>query len=226
MEGLYLVPSWFFGYDIALQIIFAIITFFVALYSYKIYKISAQEEPRLFGAGFFLISLSYIIMSILNFFGSDNFNDTTRTVYLKSTNYVNLVGVYAHIILLIAGLVLLTYMTLKIKSKKALLLMFLVTIPTIVLASNKTIIFYFIASVLLLTIIFSYVEQYRLRKSYKSLINLTAFILLFFGIFNFILNINNKIYYVTGHFLELVAYGLILVSLILVIKNGQKKKQT
>ena len=68
MANLFLIPKWFFGYGVAFELIFAIITLAVALYSFKVYKLSNQNQPKLFGIAFLFFSISYFIQSILLFY--------------------------------------------------------------------------------------------------------------------------------------------------------------
>ena len=67
MVNLSFIPSWFFGYGVILELAFAVITLAVSLYSFKIYRMSDQEQSRLFGISFLLFSISYFIQSALNF---------------------------------------------------------------------------------------------------------------------------------------------------------------
>ena len=68
MTFFYLVPSWFFGYGIALEIIFGIVTALVALLSMKVYNLCEQRECKLMGLAFSSIAISYFILPLVNLF--------------------------------------------------------------------------------------------------------------------------------------------------------------
>ena len=67
MAGLYIIPEWFLGYDIALNLLFGIITLIVSLYAFKIYRLSSLKQSKLFGISFSFISISYFVQYYLKF---------------------------------------------------------------------------------------------------------------------------------------------------------------
>lgn len=205
-----LVPKWFFGYDIALELALAVITLIVSLYAFKIYKLSEQRQSKLFGIAFLFFSISYFIQSFLNI---------CRIIKINNINIVNSIGVYTHINFFIIGLVTLTYMTLKIKSMKTYSLLLITMLLSLLFSANKIYLFYLLSSILLIYIIIHYFINYLKNKKPKALLVLIAFAFLLFGNIHFIFSINYGLYYVIGHFLELIAYLLILIDLILVVRK-------
>jgi len=57
------------------------------------------------------------------------------------------------------------------------------------------------------------------RKQKKNLLVLLAFCFLLFGSVHFLVSVNHALFYVIGHFLELIAYVLILTNLLLLMKK-------
>jgi hypothetical protein len=221
---LYNSPVWFLGYDIFLEVVFALVTLAVALYSFKIYKISDQRESRIFGISFLSISISYSLWAILNGFAvSKLLNESYCFLDIKSATIFSALGIYTHILFFLIGLIALTYMTLKVKSSKIFSLIFALVILPALLIEEKHIVLYLFSSVLLLFIIAGYIDEYRSKKNKKVLLTFFAFVFLFFGRFDFIFTKHNPLFYVAGHFLEMIAYVLILISLVEVIINKPKK---
>jgi hypothetical protein len=221
---LYYSPFWFLGYDILLECLFALVTFAVAMYSFRIYKISSQKELKFFGVSFFLISLSYFLWAILNGFAVSKLA-AQRCCFLDFNSIGRLltIGAYAHIVFFLAGLVTLTYTSFKTKNYKIFMLLSSLVLLIAFLVEEKYLILYLLSAVLFFFIAYNYLEEYQIKKNKKVLLILIAFVFLFFGRLGFVFSLAHQTSYVFGHLLELLAYTLILISLILVIKHRPKK---
>ena len=124
MVSLGFSPDWFFKYGIAFELVFAIITLFVAIYSFKIYKISKEKSTALFGFAFLLFSASYVIQSILNLGILYELSSNVQ-ILQKVSQSINLgfSALYSHMILIMAGLVILSLLCFKTRNLKLLLLL-------------------------------------------------------------------------------------------------------
>lgn len=213
MIDLYLAPNWFLGYDICLELVFAIITLLVCFYGFKIYKLSEQRESKLFGLSFLFISAAYFVQSFVNF---------SMISKLKGdidAGLLDYIGFNTHIILFMIGLITFAYMTFKVKNGKIYSLFLILMLVSVLLSENVLYTFYLLSSVLLMYIIVYYFSSYLKKKQPGILFTLIAFALLLFARIHFIISINYSLYYAIGHLLELIAYIIILVNLILVIKK-------
>ncbi|NQU78304.1 hypothetical protein HQ545_00895 [Candidatus Woesearchaeota archaeon] len=220
MGYLFATPSWFFGIDIALELAFAVITLAVGLYSYKVYKLSGKNQVKTFSIAFSLISVSYLIQSITNFLILSKLNENVcRAFNIASINTLNNIGFYAYMLFFTIGLLTLTHTTLRSKNERIYPLMFAVTFLAILFSTNQLYIFYLLASTLLTYMVWHYFQNYIKNKQTKTLIVLVAFVFLLFGRLHFLVSVNHSLFYMIGHFLELVAYILILINLILVIRK-------
>jgi len=225
MVNIHSIPAWFFGYDILLEIAFALISLTVALYAFKMYKLSDQESSKLFGFAFLFISISYFIQSFLNFAILSKLNENICTLMkVQSVDSFNVIGIYVHMIFFIIGLVTLAYMTFNLKNKKLYSILLILAILPILFSVNQLYVFYMISSLLLAYILIHYTSNYLGNRQTKTMMVLIAFLFLLFSNLHFIFSVNHSLYYVIGHFLELIAYSLILLNLILVFKNVKKKK--
>ncbi|MDP2926408.1 MAG: hypothetical protein Q8N99_08575 [Nanoarchaeota archaeon] len=223
MANILLSPQWFFGYDIIFELAFAIISLLVCFISYKIYKLTEENSLKLFGISFLFISISYFIQSFFNFaIYSELSKNVVSLLSLSDINFFNLLGVYTNIIFFSLGLITLVYMTLKIKSPKTYSLLVIIPIFLLFMGCNKLYLYYALTSILLIYIAIYYFSNYINKRNLKSLLVFIAFDFLLFGQIHFIFSINHVLYYILGHFLELIAYLLILINLILIHKNGKK----
>src|SRR3989338_6247396 len=76
MAQLYSIPHWFAGFNVIFEILFIIATAMVAFYAFKIYRISSKGEIKLFGISFASLSISYLILVIVNSFFLTSENNT------------------------------------------------------------------------------------------------------------------------------------------------------
>ena len=127
------------------------------------------------------------------------------------------VGVYMHMLLMTIGVGMLLYMMLKINKPR----IFYVTgtLALLPIIFSPTGFFYPIASIILVFISFSFIENYLEDKNTKTLLVAIAFLFLLAGNVHFIFLTNHEVFYVLGHFLELAAYILLLANFLMVLKK-------
>jgi hypothetical protein len=213
-------PLWFLGYDILLELLFFVITLIISVFAFKIYKKTFQKNVLLFASGFLLISLSYLVQSLFNFLALSKLNENICIVInINSVLFFNFLGTITHIFFMIFGLSVLTYITLKIERKRAFLLILL--LPSLGLIFSRDLIsaFFMYSSLLLSFLSYHFIMNYLKKKDYKSLLIALSFILLFLGNINFIFLPNNSLFYALGHFVNLIAYILIIINFYLVLKK-------
>lgn len=220
MTNFFMAPGWFFNYGILFELIFAIITLIVGLFAFKIYKLTDQRSAKLFGISFILISFHYAIQSFLNFSIISTLNQNICNIMkIQSINSLTVMGAYSHMIFFIIGLATLTYMTFKINNMRVLALIIALPLASVLFSDNKLYLFYTMSSIFLIFITIFYAKNYFKNRQFKTLIVLVAFIFLLFGNLHFLFSVNHALYYVFGHFLELIAYVLILLNFILILRK-------
>jgi hypothetical protein len=220
-------PTWFFGIDVALEFLFAIILLAVALFGFKIYKSTCQRYVKYFSIAFLFIGISYVIQSIFNYLVVSKLNETVcYVIKVNSIALFNLYGMYAHMFFMTIGLVILVYMTFKIEDKRPLWLLMIISLLAIFFSYNTLYIFFLLSSVYLIFLVWHFLDNYLRNKTKNSLIIVVAFLFLFFGSIHFTFSMNHSLFYVVGHILELFAYLLILVNLLTIKKNEKKKRSS
>ncbi len=219
MGQLYLIPRWFFGYDIALELLFGIITLMVALYALKMYRLCSLKSCKLFGISFLSISIAYFLWAFVNIYASSFFDDTTQVLSLKGLTILGLVGVYGHVLFMILGLVTLAYVTLKNASYRNYTIIATLSLVSLVFAANKALAFYFVSSFLLFFVLIFYVREYLRVRSLNSFLVVLSFVFLFLGSADFTFASAYKVHYVAGHLLQLIGYLFMLISFVLMLKK-------
>lgn len=213
-------PSWFFGYDVALELLFAVTTLVVSIFAYRIYKETCHRTVKFFSISFLLLSVSYFIQSIFNFLIISRLNeDICNMIKIQSIAGFDRMGILTHILFMTVGLSILLYTTLKDKRLRMLWLLLLVSFSAIIFSRNTLYMFYLISSIYLGFISWHFILNYLKNRQTKTLLVAVAFLFLLFGSFHFIISVNHQLFYAVGHILELFAYVLILVNLYLVRKR-------
>lgn len=220
MADAYIVPSWFFGYGISLELIFAVITLVLGIYSFRIYRLSGQRQIKYFGLSFALISVSYFLQSFFKFRTILEINENiTHVLPFIELEILNNIGLKLHMMFFLAGLVTLTYMTFKVRDAKIYSIMLILSTLAVFFSTKVLYLFHLTSTILLAYILSHYILNYiKKRKKSRPLI-LLAFIFLLLGSMDFFFSTAHGTYYVMGHILELIAYLLILANLIAVFRK-------
>ncbi|NOZ80637.1 MAG: hypothetical protein GXP63_03095 [DPANN group archaeon] len=220
MSLTYLSPSWFFGYDVVLELLFAAIALMVSIFAFRIYKATGQKQIRLFGASFACISLAYLIQSLFNYLIISKANEhICRALKIRSIAWFDAVGLYAHILFMTLGLVTLVYMTFKTEKSRILWLLIATSLLGIFLSMNTLYMFFLFSTIYLMFISWHFITNYLQNRQKKTLLIAVAFLFMLFGSVHFLMAVDHRAFYAIGHVLELVAYSLILLNLYLVRKR-------
>lgn len=224
MAGIYSIPNWFFGYDIFLEFVCGIIAILIATYAIRTYNLTKQREAGLFGVSFGLISLSYFAWAVINLALVEKLSDTTRVLVLQEVSLISVLGVYSHILLFMAGLTTLVYMTCRVESPKMYSMLLISTTLGILFSLNKALAIYSISSIFMFYILAYYFTVYKNNKNPRSFSILVAFV--FLTAANLVM-IFGKSYlsYVLMHIFQIISFVLILVTFVKILQNGRQKKK-
>src|SRR3989344_1156357 len=145
INDLILRPGWFIGTESLFDIISMFITFFIFLYSYKVYKLASNKNYFYLSVGFFSISLGFLFKVISNsVILYPQFSDLILNVlsFLRPT-YIYTASLLLYSFLVLTGYLIIVCLTLKIKSNKIrLLLMLLVLLASILPRQERTFTFF------------------------------------------------------------------------------------
>jgi len=216
-----LQAHWFFGCDVVLELVFAVVALVLAVFAFRVFKITSERSTGFLGAGFLFISISYFFQSALNFLlvykvGAMPFltlNDFSYAITLQ------LIGTLGQMFFMLIGLVILLYMTFEVNRKSILAIMLLFVIIPLLFTNISFFVFYFISTICLIFVAGHFVKNYLRKKKRLNLVIAVAFVLLAVSGTQFVLSSQGGVLYVFGHLLELVAYLLLLVNFYLVLKK-------
>jgi hypothetical protein len=220
MASISFIPDWFLNYGIIFGLAFAVITFLVSLYSFRVYRLSEQKKSGTFGIAFLFISISYFIQSLINFAIILELNEKVLNI-LEIRNLLTMdnIAIFFHMIFFTFGLITIIYMILGGKNRLLYVISLIISVLFIILSADSMAFFYILSSLLLIFILSDYAGNYFKNKNGKTFLVMVAFLCLLIGHLNFIFIESNQLIYVIGNFLELAAYILILINLIRVIKK-------
>jgi len=213
-------PSWFYGYDVALELFFAVISLIVAGLAFRIYKKTSQRNISLFGISFLFIGVSYLIQSVINYLMLSKLNENIcRAIKIQSVAGFNNMGLLVHVLFMTIGLSILVYLTCKQEKLRMLFLLILISLGGIFLSRNLLYTFYLFSTIFLILISWYFISNYLKNKKSQTLLIAIAFLFLLFGNFHFLVSVNHQLFYVLGHILELIAYILIVINYYMVLKK-------
>jgi len=216
-------PPWFYGYDVVLEIGFALTALIIAFFAFKIFHITDQRPVWLFGISFLLIAISYVIQSLLNLLivtQTDTF--VCNALKLPYISLFGTYGIFVHMLFMTAGLVLLTYMSFKIEKPRVLWVLLSVALIAIFSSVSPLHVFFLLSTTFLAIILWHFISNYRQTRQMATLLVVLAFAFLLFGSVHFLISVDHELYYAIGHVLELFAYMLILANLYVVLSHGKK----
>jgi len=211
-------PAWFFGYDTTFNIISMFIALFIGIYSLKTYKLTKLKTHKYLSIAFFLIAISFFVLTTANL--AIYYTLLKQTIHVKQ--FVLLVdllkaSLIGYIVITLIAYLIITALALKITERKTLLLIFLITLISLIPATNRFFSFHLIALVILG--VFATPFFYRNMIEYTKLPSILVFLsflfltlshvfLLFMGI--------NSLYYVIGTGMQVISYLMLAIQLIAV----------
>lgn len=220
MAFTYLTPPSFLGFDVALELVFAVTAMILALFALRLYRITSQRAAKLFGSGFLLISISYFIQAALNFLALGELGDPGPLLKsLTEALAYQTIGIYLHIFLMLSGLIVLLYMSFNSKNSKILAAMLLAIMLPLLFDTGILYTFYLVSTICLAFIAWYYVNNYAEKRKSLNLLTAAAFLLLLVSNVAFFFSINAAVFYNAAHILQFAAYILILINFYMVLKK-------
>jgi hypothetical protein len=216
----YLVPRWFFGASIGLEILFALSTLFVAYYAYRVSRIYKQRGIILMTLGFGFIALSYLTKAFINIFLLREIQSGLLALSIGNLNQLAAIGLNGYIAFYLLGVLLLVFMTFKTDNPDLFLLIAALSFLGIWFSPDNMFAFNIISSVLFCILSLYYGREYVRNRNKRTLLILLGFIGLLLSGIGFTLATGYYVNYVIAHLLELASYVLILASIFsLIIKK-------
>ncbi len=230
MINLVYSPKWFYGKDIAIDIISSIVLFLIAFFSYKYYRLGKKRNNILLSASFSLIGLSFLFKILTNFtiyytkirqshFGF--FIYSYKTVELS--NFPFYFGFFMYRFLTLFGLYLLYSIYTKQRKTDMLIVVYLLFTTTL-FGMASYYVFHVSAFILLSIITSHYFRNSRKTESITNRMLSYSFLVISISQVLFVF-IAFKTMYAVAEAVQLIGYLMLLITLFMVLTYGKKKKQ-
>lgn len=202
-------PEWFFGMDALLEGITAVIAILVCLVALRAFKVTREKKFLAFSACFGLLSLSFGVRALTDI--------VLEKVLLSGEIF--LIGYIAHIVLAISSYLALVIINQKIKPLSTRILLYVLTIPFILLSGSYFLSFYGASFILLAFIAFSYWKNCQKICSVPSYLVFMGFTFIALAQPQFLLEVFAEEWHVAAHVTQFIGYLLLLFALGLVHKK-------
>lgn len=225
-------PPWFYGKDIAIDLISVVVVLLIAVFSFRNFLLDRKKKRHFFlSAAFFLLGASFIIKILTNilthtegWLSKQFWLSVFGTEIIKSYGFLSAIG-----FLLFALLTLFGFYTLYVLSSKDELSMNYVIIAYFILISTYFTRFtYFILYITAFIFLFAITRRYFLsynETKYKNTLYLgVSFGIITLSQFVFIFTSSNPTLYVLAELIQLIGYLFLLYMFMMVLRNAKKKK--
>ncbi|MFT4312176.1 MAG: hypothetical protein ACMXYF_03020 [Candidatus Woesearchaeota archaeon] len=204
MPSLLSFPQWFLSYGIIFEGIFFLLLLFASMSAFYVYYLCKSQQSKFLGIGFGLLALAHASHGLYGILFIASF-------------------LYMYMILYLLGIVTLAHMTFRIQNYSVLVLLSaLVLTPLFIFGLNLTV-FNSLSAALLLFMVAYYYSRFITKYKQLGAISkcrvrsvFSTFILLFLARSLYAIAFSSPAIYITGHFLELFAYFIILTNILLV----------
>jgi hypothetical protein len=227
INDILLRPFWFITLESLFEIVGLIITFLIAFYSYKVYKIAQDKKYLLFSASFLFMSVGFFLTLFSNFvfIYLDVLLPYIQMIPGLRFGHFYLGSLIISSFLMLSSYILLSAVVLNIRNKFSIALMLIIALLTsfIIIKTRNFNYFYFFSFVLLsASIVPAMYENYKKLKTTTSFLVYLGFTSL--GIAHFFLLValiyGAAWFYIIGQLLILFAYILLLINFVWCLKNG------
>jgi hypothetical protein len=224
-------PKWFYGKDIAIDIVSIIVLLLVAFFSLRYYSLKKNKNNLYLALSFGTLALSFIFKIMMNF-SIYNMETETKQIGLLTLTYhvvessgtLFFLGFLLFQILTLIGL----YTLYSIYQKQSLstnILIILLIIGLTYFSYTTYYVFHLVSALLLLLIIVQYLKNYIDRAHQSTLMMAISLGTITFSQLLFMLIGLNPQIYVAAEITQLLGYVGILTTFIMVLKSGGKKNK-
>jgi hypothetical protein len=210
------IPDWFVTYELAMDATSVFVSFAVAIVAFQIHSLTEKRQPKIFGYAFLFIGSSYLMEFFINIILYLQLKIPYIDLQDLNRNAIHFYGVQIHVLLFIAGLITLLYMTFKFRKPAVYGAMLLLAGIAVFLGSDNLDMLYIIPAILLAYIFIYYFHNFKKNNHGTNLIVFVAFFLFFAGSVCYLFNTADIAFFIAGNTLELFAMLLILVNLLVV----------
>ena len=223
--------QWFYGKDLVIDIVSALVLLLIALFSLRYYKIERKNKNYLYLAiSFLLIAVSFFFKILANFtiyyhvFETKYFGLYSITYHsVKTSDILFILGYLIYRLLTLLGLYILYSMYQKNQSKSNIFLIIFFILVSTYFSQSAYYIFHLTALLLLACIALQYYTNYKKNRQFTSRLLASSFVIIGISQIVFIfVNLNQNLY-VVAEIIQLLGYLILLTTFVKVLRNAKKK---
>jgi hypothetical protein len=223
-------PVWFYGKDIVIDIVSIVVLFLIAFFSFRYYRLDTKKKNYIYLAlSFLMIGISFIFKILTNFtiyykvletrhFGLFTFTYET----LKQSDTLFFIGFLLYRLLMLFGLYVLYTIYYK-QSKSNMLLVFYLIIISTYFSQSAYYIFHITSFIFLVLLSLHLLTDFKKKPATAKLLASSFIIITISNLFFVFVNLN-LLFYVISEIIQLIGYILLLITFIMVLTHGKKKK--
>jgi hypothetical protein len=213
-------PVWFFGYDSIAELISMFITFFIGLYSHRVYKLSGQRKFKFLYLSFMLFGIAFLAKSVTNWIIYKEW--VTQQLYIGKV--VQLYALYnfgflLHVLLMLSGYLLLLFLLWDVHDRRVISLAFVFIACTALLTQRVFALFHVMSFILLGYLAWEFWKNARKTRRPTAYTVFAAFLILMVSQLVFIFIDQARTLYVAGEIVQLAGYLVLLGTLLVLFKR-------
>ena len=222
-------PDWFLTSDILIDVFSFVILLVFFMFAFRSYKLSKKRRILYIGIGFLLIALaelSNIMTKLPLYYHTQIVHQIGAAVVsydiVKTVDIFYYFGFFFDRILTLLGLYLMYKLPLERVSGEFFLNIYLIVIISL-MSQSFYYVYHLTALILLIFLINKFYKIYRKDGVTNTGILVMAFVLLALSQMVFLFSELNYVY-VTGQFIQLASYLMLLILIVKIVKDGKKEK--
>ncbi len=225
-------PHWFYGQDILIDIVSVVVLLLISGLTFRYHRFSKRENKHLlFSIATLLLALSFLFKIMTNFTLYEQMYRTVPlgffTLTYSTVHYSDqlfLVGTLLYRLLTVVGFYLLYLVYSERHARYIHWLVAYFMIISLYFTSHAFAIFHLTTLLLLLPLLWHYYSNWRKTKDKAGKLIAWSFSIIALSQIAFIFLDFDKLVYVLAESIQLLGYSLLLLSLLLVLRHGKKKK--
>ncbi len=181
------------------------------------------------GASFLTKVMTYVLIYYYQFFGLHEVEAVKAVLSMsvsgmRPSYFLFSIGMSSFRFLQLTGLYMLICINHKQFLKSNVIIILFSFFMITYFSHNSYFVFHLTAMLLLLIVAYHYYLTYRSKKKLNTMLLVISFIIIALSQLIFMFETIRPIYYVAAELIQLFGYSLLLLTFILILKNGKKKK--
>ena len=218
-------PTWFLNADIIIELISIVVALLIGIYSHRAYKFTEQRKYFFFASAFYLIAFSLLIKTMASWLSCSQFkeivmaNITVIQYNLSRVQLIYALGSFFHRFFMLSGLIILTILCLKIRTKKVMLLLIFFTFISTWFSRDTYFIFHVTGAFLLLYVSLYFYANYYRKRTKNSFLVAISFAMMFISQLIFIFVLIEPNIYPIGAVVQVIGFLFLLMTYLLIGKK-------